>query len=62
MDVNDLSWKKDEQMTGSGSANTNLSIKVHGVDIYQPCIDSLLPQRLLNDNIVAILIEYVMST
>jgi hypothetical protein len=36
-----------------------LSIKVHGVDIYQSCIDGLLPQQMLNDNIVTMLIGYV---
>ena len=51
MEVDDLSKKEDEPMTASGSANTNLMINVHHVDVNQSCIDGLLPQRMLNDKI-----------
>ena len=62
MEVDDSNRKKDEPITESRSANRNLSINVHGVDICQSCIDGLLPQRMLIDNIVTMLIEYVMFT
>lgn len=56
VNVNDANIKKNEPMTESGP-NKSLSVKVNGVDIYQSCIDGLLPQRMLNDNIVTMLIE-----
>lgn len=37
--------------------NTSLFVKVNGIDIYQSCINGLLPHRMLNDNIVTMLIE-----
>ena len=33
------------------------SIQVNGITIYQSCIDGLLPQRMINDNIVSLLME-----
>ena len=36
---------------------SNLSVNLGGVSIYQTCIDGLLPQQLLNDNIVTILLK-----
>ena len=56
VDINEENGRVYEQVIKSG-ANKDLSLKVHGVDIYQSCIDGLLPQRMLNDNIVTILIE-----
>ena len=66
IDINETKGNHQEYelMTDSGP-NKNLSIKVHGVDIYQSCIDGLLPQRMLNDRMTALLhflIEYVIST
>ena len=60
VDINEENGRLNEQVIKSG-ANKDLSLKVHGVDIYQSCTDVLLPQRMLNDNIFTILIEYVMS-
>lgn len=58
MEVNDLNTKEDEKITESESAaaNRNLSINVHGADMYQSCINGLLTQRMLNDNIVFMLL------
>ena len=33
------------------------SIQVNGITIYQSCIDGLLPQRMINDKIVSLLME-----
>ena len=33
------------------------SINILGVDIYQECIDGLLPRSMVNDNIVSYLLE-----
>jgi hypothetical protein len=33
------------------------SIKLNGITIYQSCVDGLLPQTMINDNIVSILME-----
>ena len=37
--------------------NGILSIKLNGITIYQSCVDGLLPQRMINDNIVSLLME-----
>ena len=33
------------------------SIKLNRITIYQSCVDGLLPQTMINDNIVSILME-----
>ena len=33
------------------------SINISGIDIYQECIDGLLPCTMVNDNIVSYLLE-----
>lgn len=59
IEIYEMNREEDKPMTAHTSPSKNLSIKVHGADIYQSCIDGLLPQRMLNDNIVTMLIEYV---
>jgi hypothetical protein len=51
--------EEEKPITAHTRPDKTLSIKVHGVDIYQSCIDGLLPQQMLNDNIVTMLIGYV---
>lgn len=44
----------DGELVGSDGI---LSIKLNGITIYQSCVDGLLPQRMINDNIVSYLME-----
>ena len=38
------------------------SVNVNGVDIYEKCIEGLIPKQLINDNIVNMLMRYVQYT